>query len=152
MSLMRVADFLVQQVLSTIGVLILAGMIVFSSAPLIRWIDPDFSPSTALTETHYFPVQVLIALSVGILVTSRVRTMTGLWMWGIPAAILAFAVMVKAFSSPSSLGTLSSHFFGNACLPRNRCFDQLALTLPFYAACAYSLGSFFAWRWVRSTT
>ena len=35
-----------------------------------------------------------------------------------------------------------SRFFGWSCLPQNHCFEQVAITLPFYSASAYSLGRF----------
>jgi hypothetical protein len=40
--------------------------------------------------------------------------------------------------------TKAEHFFGWGCLPQNHCFEQVGLTLPFYAASAYSLGGLFA--------
>jgi len=33
------------------------------------------------------------------------------------------------------------HYFGWGCRPKERCIDQLVITMPFYASVAYSLGA-----------
>jgi hypothetical protein len=97
-----------------------------------------------LTETPFFPVQILLGLVLGFWLSRRFGHRVMLWTWTIPALILAGAIL---FEPPGFLsGGLpdSSRFFGEKCLPQNRCFDQLIFTMPFYSAAAYSLGALFA--------
>lgn len=134
----KIANFVLQQFLSTLGVMVLAGCVTFSMSPLVRWFDPVFMPSRFLTETHYFTSQILVAVALGFYTARRVGTTCGLWVWVFPLVILSYAI-----TSCSDAGLVSrfSRFFGTSCEPRERCFDQLAFTLPFYTSAAYSIGT-----------
>lgn len=154
-NLKLVAHFLFQQILATFGVILTAGSIVFAFSPLIQQLDHAFRPSWLLTEIHFFPVQILVGFTCGLQLAPRIKTSSALWTWVLPLVILLFAMAVSSppdsvlipawkFGIPLEwLGTSTSrfwHFFGAGCEPRLRCFDQIVLTLPFYASSAYSLG------------
>jgi len=143
--------FLMHQVISTIGVLVVAGFLIFSSIPLIRVWHPTFGTRQAhwiLTETHYFPVQTVLALLLGLIVGVWSKNRAILWVWVLPFLIsccgMAFRTAVLGVAGFSADQSLTSHFFGYGCAPQSRCFDQLALTLPFYTASCYSLGALLA--------
>jgi hypothetical protein len=147
----RVLVFLMHQIISTIGVLVVAAFLVFSSIPLVRLWQPAFGIRQAhwiLTETHYFPVQIVFALLLGWVLGVWSKNRAIFWVWVLPFLFLCCAMVfrtpVSAVAGFSADQSLMAHFFGYGCAPQNRCFDQLALTLPFYAASCYSLGALLA--------
>jgi hypothetical protein len=97
-----------------------------------------------LTETPFFPVQILLGLSSGFLLGRRLMHRVMRWTWTVPALSLVLAiVLAPVFQRPISGPTFTrlGYFFGPGCLPQNHCLDQLVVTMPFYAAVAYSLGA-----------
>jgi len=143
--------FSMHQVISTIGVLVVAGFLIFSSIPLIRLWQPTFGTRQArwiLTETHYFPVQTVLALLLGGVIGVWSKNRAILWVWVLPFLFLSCAIVfstrVSAAAGFSVDQSLMSRFFGCGCAPQNRCFDQLVFTLPFYTASCYSLGALLA--------
>jgi hypothetical protein len=140
--------FLMHQVISTIGVIVVAAFLIFSSIPLIRVWQPAFGVRQVhwiLTETPYFPVQTLYALLLGGVIGDWSKSRTMLWVWVLPFLFLCCAMVfrtpVSAVAGFSADQSLMAHFFGYGCAPQNRCFDQIVFTLPFYAASCYSLGA-----------
>jgi hypothetical protein len=99
-----------------------------------------------LTETPYFPVQIGLGLYFGWVMGWRLRQKLMVWTWIIPGLILLYAVLAIPTLTPrltSLLGQSSnpfSHYFGWGCQPKNRCLDQVLVTMPFYASFAYSIG------------
>lgn len=119
------------QILSTVGVIAVAGLLTFilSSSTRARWI---------LTETPYFPVQIALALLIGFVLPRFLRHWLMYWVWVIPFLILCVSFIL----TPLPLAGRFGRYFGWDCRPEFRCFVQLAVTLPFYTAMAYSLTSF----------
>jgi hypothetical protein len=144
--------FVLHQFISTWGVGIVAPWMIVLVAPLLKlfgWTIYMTQFHWILTETPYFPVQIVFALFLGFLLGRYLRHGSMLWVWILPSVILccvvvAFPVIgqlsVAQYAGLSSSSRLS-HFFGWGCQPKNRCFDQLMITLPFYSATAYSLGA-----------
>lgn len=138
---------LVHQFIGTIGVLILAGMltnIVFEFPnPWGRTVTMH-DVAGALTGMPYFPVQIVVALLLGWLVSDLFGHESMIWIW-----VLPYACLVYDFARlPAVLGLTFqarfSYFFGWGCRPENHCIDQTGVTLPFYAAVAYSIGALLA--------
>jgi hypothetical protein len=103
-----------------------------------------------LTETPFFPAQITLGLYSGWWLGRRFQHRSMVWVWVIPGLILCYALVAGPNLSPQptsvlmhSGGTLS-HYFGWGCQPKDRCLDQLVITMPFYAATAYSLGAWLA--------
>jgi len=119
------------QILSTIGVLALAGLLTFivSPPPRARWI---------LTETPYFPVQIALAFLIGLVLPRFLRHWLMQWVWVLPFSILC----VSFIATPLPLAGRFERYFGWGCRPELGCFVQLAVTLPFYAAASYALAAF----------
>jgi hypothetical protein len=104
----------------------------------------DITPRAAhwvLTETPFFPVQILLGLVSGFWLNRRFGHRVMLWTWTIPALVLVAAILFLPPDFSSGQLTHGERFFGWSCLPQNRCLDQLVVTLPFYSAAAYSLGA-----------
>jgi hypothetical protein len=100
-----------------------------------------------LLETPYFPAQIAIAFLWGLQLGRRYGHRVMLWIWIVPALAIALSILFAPLEPVVASGVAISragHFFGSGCLPQNHCFEQVAFTLPFYAASAYSLGAFLA--------
>lgn len=105
------------------------------------------------TENGYFPCQIAFALLLGWLLGRDFRRGVMLGIWVVPFLILCYAVAVVPSVVPSltpvafQAGVGQSrlwHYFAPGCRPERRCLDQVVVTMPFYAAAAYSLGAFLA--------
>jgi hypothetical protein len=119
------------QILSTIGVLALAGLLtfVFSPSQRARWI---------LTETPYFPAQIALASFLGVVLPRFLCHWLMKWVWVIPFLILCISFIL----TPLPIMGRFERFFGWGCRPELGCFVQLAVTLPFYTAASYSVAAF----------
>ena len=152
----KTAVFLLHQILATVGVLLTALAMVYTFSPVVRSLDPAFRPSWLLTETHFFPVQIVVGLASGYRIRLQSRTDVGLYVWILPLIILiagicsssppdSIAISAERLGVPVEyLGESTSrlsHFFGTTCDPQKKCLDQMSFTLPFYTAAAYSTGS-----------
>ena len=119
------------QLLSTLGTGVLAGFLAFSILPpsRARWL---------LTATPYFPIQIALGFLIGFTLPRFLRHWLMEWMWLLPFVILSTSFVL----TPLPLVGRFEHYFGWSCRPELRCFVQLGVTLPFYAATSYSLGAF----------
>lgn len=119
------------QILSTVGVLVLAGFLTFTVSPLprARWI---------LTETPYFPVQIALAFLVGLVLPRFLRHWLMEWVWVLPFSILCVSFTLTRLP----LVDRFERYFGWGCRPELGCFVQLGVTLPLYAAASYALAAF----------
>jgi hypothetical protein len=78
------------------------------------------------------------------------------WVWILPAVLLTYVVAEVRTITPDLTSVLGqsanpfSHYFGWGCQPKNRCLDQILITLPFYSAIAYSLGGWIGQRTAKT--
>jgi hypothetical protein len=145
--------FAIDQVLGTVGVAASAPLIFFQFCNLLLvfgWTYPVLHRYPILSENPYFPVQITLGLMLGLMVGSCARRPSMLWIWVLPLLLLCYAVAEIPTISPllSSMLLQSgathsrlSHYFGWGCQPRDRCIDQLLVTMPFYASVAFSVGA-----------
>jgi len=159
-SLMKgVLVFVMHQFIGTIGVGMAAAILVSFSFILLRPLNPHFftehEASVLLRDLPYFPAQILCALWSGFWIGRRLNHRSMLWVWVIPLVVLACALLMwpmtpvdlsSVVEKASASRSVLSHYFGSACKPENMCLDQSVITLPFYAACSYSIGAFVARR------
>jgi hypothetical protein len=147
---MNALHFLVHLIVGTVGVPVAAAAVTFAVVRLLHQFFPALGSRTApwiLTETPYFPVQIAVGLLPGFLLGRLYRHRAMQWMWTMPAVAIALLMLFVPLRPVIVSGieiTKAQHFFGWACLPQNHCFDQVAFTLPLYAAGAYALGAFAA--------
>jgi hypothetical protein len=150
---MTVLHFLGHLILSAIGVPVIASVLRYSILLSLQQFYPSLSFRAGqrmewiLMETPYFPVQILIGLLLGFQLSRRYRHKVMLWTWIVPALTIALLVLFAPFPPMVISGveiTKADHFFGWSCLPQNHCYEQTGVTLPLYAAAAYSLGAFLA--------
>lgn len=104
-----------------------------------------------LSETPYYPAQIVVGLGLGWSLGRRFQQRVMLWVWVIPLAILCYAVIsftpewTSVLEGPAASASRLSHYFGWQGSIRGHCrdvhcMDQLVITMPFYAAVAYSIG------------
>jgi hypothetical protein len=101
---------------------------------------------SVVSESPYFPVQIIFAVILGWLLGRVFRLRSMVWLWVVPLAILCYSVATRVLN-PATVLTSSvvgqswfSHYFGWGCRPADHCLDQLVVTLPFYSSLAYSMG------------
>jgi len=135
--------------LSTLGVGVVAAVLTYS---VVLSLHPFFSSLGTrtvhwiLTETPYFPVQIVVGLLWGFQLGRRYQHRVMLWTWVVPALAIISLILFVPLPSVVVSGvelTKAEHFFGRGCLPQNHCFEW-ALTVLLYAAPAYSTGAFAA--------
>ena len=138
--LRRVLLFALHQLISTIGVIVLSGVLCFDVFALLHVANPLLNATRAswlLTEVPGFPVQILIGLLIGFLSAKVTRSRSLLLVWIVPLLFLCFGALIVVRSTPSIL----SYLFGSTCKPAEHCFDQLLFTLPFLASLGYTAGA-----------
>ena len=140
--------------LTILGTFLLRGSIAEVHEP---WAHPAFMRGMhlILSNTPFFPIQIATGAYLGWKLYSRLRHRSILWVWILPGIVLTYAVIAVPTFSPWSLSAETgplSHCFGRGCQADYRWYDQLTFTQPFYTAVAYSLGAFWAYRRLRSST
>ncbi len=151
------ATYFLHQVISTLGVAFAAPFALIFFADLVRpfgWAISMRVFYQTLSGTPYFPIHIVLALFLGWVLGRLLTDRVMLFVWILPLAILLFFFATFPTNQPfvfSQSGSLSSpsslsHFFGRGCEIGNHCFDQLLITMPFYASTAYSVGAWLAFR------
>ena len=142
---MNVLRFLGYLLISTFGVGITAAVLAYSVVLPLHQFFPSLGSRTVhwiLTETPFFPVQIVVGLLWGFQLGRCYQHRVMLWTWTVPALAIAFLILFVPLPPVIVSGveiTKTGHFFGWGCLPQNHCFEW-PLTLLLYAAAAYSLG------------
>jgi len=138
------------QLIATLGIMAAANIGLSFSAYFVSplgWTLSAKERAQILIETHYFPVEIVLALFAGWALGRSFPRKSMYWVWILPFASLLLALAAYRAFHRSVLDISSfSYVFGKGCEVRNGCFDQLGITLPFYTAVAYSVGSWFAQR------
>lgn len=141
--------FLGHLALSTLGVVLVAAVLTYSVVLSLHPFFPSLGTRTVhwiLTETPYFPVQIVVGLLWGFQLGRRYQHRIMFWTWVVPALAIVSLILFVPLPSVVVSGvelTKTEHFFGSGCLPQNHCFEW-SLTVLFYAAAAYSIGAFAA--------
>ena len=143
----RIGVFALHEFIATFGVLTLGAVSVASVTEIPRlWghVVTGRYFHSVLTENPYYPVQLVVGLVLGWINGYRLQSRLIRWVWLLPFCLLSLAFVALSTVSSLAFQARLSHFFGYGCRPEDRCSDQLAITLPFYAATAYSVGAIFA--------
>jgi hypothetical protein len=151
--------FLMHQLISTEGVVVFAAILGTTVFEILRQVGLPVQTRFVhwiLTETPYFPVQIGLGFLWGWLLGRRFRHKSMVWVWILPAVLLTYVVAEVRTITPDLTSVLGqsanpfSHYFGWGCQPKNRCLDQILITLPFYSAIAYSLGGWIGQRTAKT--
>jgi hypothetical protein len=144
--------FLMHQLISTVGI----GLVVASAATslleivrLTPWQFSELAWYQIFAYRPYFPLHLMTALYLGWFLGRRLGHRAAIWVWILPTLFLCYAVIAIPTLTPditSSLlwsGTGQSwltHYLGWGCRMKDRCFDQVLVTQPFYTSIAYAIG------------
>lgn len=152
--LRSVLAFLMHQLVATEGVIWLTILSLLVLRSTISAVHQPWGSSSFMRVTHFllsnnpfFPVQIAAGAVLGWKLQLRWQHKSMFWVWILPGALLAYAVLVIPTLSPWSLAPQTSafsHYFGWGCRAEDRCYDQLTLTQPFYISLAYSISAFVA--------
>lgn len=148
--------FLMHQIFATEGVIWLTTLAAFLLTTSIAEVHETWARSALmgnihrlLTNTPFFPIQIGVGAYLGCQLHLRWAHRSMLWVWILPGALLAYAVIAIPTFSPWSTSPETgplSHYFGWGCQADYRCYDQLTFTQPFYTSVAYALGALWASR------
>jgi hypothetical protein len=150
--------FAAHQLAGTFGVAVFAYLLGISLFHFIALFGKQYPMRIlyhTLTETPYFPVQIVLGLWFGWLLGMRLRHRSMTYVWVLPFLVLVYAVFTIPTLTPGPTSVLAppqspfSHYFGWGCQPQNHCIDQLVTTMPFYASAAYSLGAWLAFKRIQ---
>lgn len=115
---MKVLRFILHLAVGTLGVVILAAFSAFSATEALHLFFSTIGSRTAswiLTETPYFPVQIATGLLLGFQIGRRYGHRVMLWVWVVPALLIALAIRFAPLHPVVVSGAeISSrqHFFG----------------------------------------
>jgi hypothetical protein len=149
-------SFILHQYIGTLGIDIFAGFLVayiFDVLGLFGKHDSSKTMFWILTGTPYYPVQIGLGLLLGWSIGRRVQHRAMLWVWILPLAYLTYAIiaiptLVPQWIPPEYQAGVGEsrfkHYFGWGCGGVHPCFDQNAITVLFYIAAAYSIGTLLA--------
>jgi len=131
---------LLHLLISTVVVIFLSNMGCFFLFKLAHNLNPSVTIQQlrwTLTGIPGFPVQAIMGLITGFVLTKYMHRAIMVWTWLLPMAFLC--VRILFFMRDNS--SVWDHFFGYGCSVNGHCFDQVALTLPLVASTAYSIGA-----------
>ncbi len=145
--------FLMHQLISTAGISLLVASLAASLLQMLRvipWQYPEHAWYQIFAYRPYFPVQIVTGLYFGWLLGRRLGHRAMIWIWIPPALFLCYAVVAIPTLTPEITSPLLwsgtgqswlTHYFGWGCRMKDRCFDQVLVTQPFYTATAYAIGA-----------
>jgi hypothetical protein len=150
--------FCMHQFLGTWGIAFFAYWVGISLFELMASLGkplPMRSLHWILTETPYFPVQIALGLYCGWLIARRFHHRAMRYVWMLPLMLLIYAMLELPPFTPEFSSVLAqagheksvfSRYLGWGCNPRERCLDQLFVTMPFYTSVSYSVGAWLPQR------
>ena len=145
-------DFLIQTAFSTVGAGLAAVSVVVAVAVLTALVTRNTSggdfvdhlieqPSFVLLNPPYFIAPVVAGFLLGLLSHRRFLSGTALWVWVVPACLLAWsaATWQSHGDSRAHWHDVWANYFSSQC-SSSECLYEVFVTTPFYTSVTYSLG------------
>lgn len=129
--------FLVHQLASTLGVVVLSALSWYGTVELLRIGRVNVTSevtTSVLLGTPGFPFQAASGLVLGFTLARRLPAKTAVFVWILPFLWFGFGALAVA---PTSKLT---YLVGRSCNPNRGCFYQLSFALPLIASVAYTVG------------
>jgi hypothetical protein len=145
-------NFVIHQFVSTYGVSFTAPIVFALGFRVLSLFGHNYSKREfywVVSETPYFPVQIIFALILGGLLGRSLKDKSIIWIWVLPFVTLSYE-LVTVFIPVAERTSRLSYFFGDGCQVAAHCLAQLLITMPFYSSLAYSIGAFLARRMAPS--
>jgi hypothetical protein len=132
--------FVLQQVVSTVGALLLGSVAALILATLIAFFTRTPVDLFKIgADNPYFACPILMAFILG-WVARRSEIRGAAWMWVLPTFALVWNVVTwKSYSPLPRWEDVRENFFTSNC-GDSACIYELLITAPFYTSVAYSLG------------
>jgi hypothetical protein len=134
-----IGSAIVHQLISTVGVILLSGQLVFLFCSIARNWSPYFTPKLAsriLTQIPGFPIQAAVGLSLGFIFGKFAQRKVMVWMWVLPLVLFVATALYPPLGG-SLFGPYSAPDAGK----QISLLDRLSYSLPFIASAAYALGA-----------
>ena len=134
----KTTGFLMHQVASTIGVVMLSAMSWYSTVELLKLIRVNLTnkaTTSVLFGVPGFPFQAAVAFILGIGLARRLRVKSVVFVWILP--LLWFCQSAVTVAPTSRL----AYLIGEGCQATQGCFYQILFTLPLVTSILYSLGA-----------
>lgn len=150
--------FLAHQFVSTLGIGFIVALLAASTEEIVQqvsWQPLRIAWFRVFEYRPYFPLHIAIGLAVGYQLAQRWTSRLMVYVWFLPVLLLAYAMLAIPTLTPDFTPRMIwsgvnqsplAHYLGWGCQIRERCFDQILITMPFYAAAAYSLGALLGQR------
>lgn len=140
----KMVGFLVHQVVSTFGVVVLSAMSWYSTMDLLKLGRANVMPevtTAVLLGTPGFPFQAASGFVLGFALARRLRAASVGFVWILPLFWFGFGALAVA-----PISTLT-YLVGGGCMVNRGCFYQVSFTLPLMASVSYTLGAVVS-RWL----
>jgi hypothetical protein len=144
-------SFLIQQLVSTVGAMLVGLLAVIVPAVVIaattrntsggNWADHIVDQGVLrAAEEPYFVFPILAAFVFGVLSHRYSLSLSALWVWVLPAAILLWNVFTwRNGGYRPYWPDVWNNYFGSDC-GSSECAYEFFVTAPFYTSLAYTLG------------
>jgi hypothetical protein len=129
--------FLVHQVVSTFGVVVLSGMSWYGTVELLKLGGVNVASevtTSVLLGTPGFPFQAASGMGLGFALARRLPAKSVGFVWILPLLWFGFGGLAVA-----PISTLA-YLVGGGCQVNRGCFYQISFTLPLIASISYALG------------
>jgi hypothetical protein len=163
MSSSALTNFVLQQIISTVGVVLLTTVVALIPAILIAAFTKNTSggnfgdhvvgqPLFKVATNDSCPlVSVLTGFILGTLSRRFFRTWSAAWVWVLPLCVLLWGISTWQTGGYGSYWhDVWDNYFGSNC-GSSECLYEFFVTVPFYTSLAYSLG-WLAWGLVAAKT
>jgi hypothetical protein len=134
----EVTGFVIHQVASTLGVMVLSAMSWYSTVELLKLIRVNLTTqatTSVLLGIPGFPFQAAAGFVIGFGLARRLGVKSVAFVWILPLLWFCFGALSVAPSSKLA------YLIGGTCKVTQGCFYQLSFTLPLAASVLYTLGA-----------
>lgn len=144
----EVTGFLIHQVVSTLGVVMLSAMSWYGTVELLKLVQVNLTTqatTSVLLGLPGFPFQGAAGFVLGFGLARRVRVKSVVFVSILP--LLWFCLGAFTVAPNSKL----AYLIGEGCKPTRGCFYQVLFTLPLVASVLYTLGAVVSRCFLRSS-
>jgi hypothetical protein len=146
-------EFVIHQVFAWWVTTVSAPVITASAVNLLHlagWHEYRPAYEWILHGNPYFPAQACVGLLLGWTICGSLPDRSAMWVWVLPAAVLAYAVIAIPTLAPAAVPVRFqagigqarlAHYFGWGCASGAYCIDQSVFTRPFLGTAAYAIGA-----------
>jgi hypothetical protein len=140
----EMAGFLMHQVVSTLGVVVLSAMSWYGTVELLKLGRVNVTAqvtTSVLLGTPGFPFQGASGFVLGFALARRLPAKSAVFVWILPLLWFGFGALAVAPTAELA------YLIGGGCNVNRGCFHQVSFTLPLIASVSYTLGAAVSTSW-----